>query len=86
MLMVEFKINVRNTTDGKQVTLEVEPQMSVQSVLDVVVDYWQFKNRVVLALSEGKENKLLNPSSTLEESKVVEGSELLIMPDSEGGF
>jgi hypothetical protein len=84
--MTEFKINVRNTTDGKQVTLEVEPQMTVQSVLDVVVDYWQFKNRVVLALSEGKENKLLNPSSTLEENKIAEGTELLIMPDSEGGF
>jgi|YelNatPaOPRAMG01_1025707.scaffolds.fasta_scaffold03317_10 hypothetical protein len=84
--MKEFKISVRNTTDGKQVTLEVEPQMTIQSILDVVVDYWQFKNRVVLALSEGKENKLLNPSSTLEENKIVEGTELLIMPDSEGGF
>lgn len=83
--MTEFKINVRNTTDGKQVTLEVEPQMTIQSILEVVTEYWQFKNRVVLALTQGKENKILAPNTTLEENKITELTELLIMPDSEGG-
>ncbi len=83
--MTEFKINVRNTTDGKQVTLEVEPQMTIQSILEVVTEYWQFKNRVVLALTQGKENKILAPTTTLEENKITELTELLIMPDSEGG-
>lgn len=84
--MTAFKINVRNSTDGKQVTLEVEPEMTIQSILDVIIEYWQFKNRVVLALAQGKENKILNPSTTIQENKITEGIELLIMPDSEGGF
>ena len=53
--MTAFKINVRNSTDGKQVTLEVEPEMTIQSILDVIIEYWQFKNRVVLALAQGKD-------------------------------
>ena len=42
----------------------------------------QLKDRFVLAT---KDNKILNPDTTLAEAGVTEGSELLLMPDPTGG-
>ena len=80
--MGEFTIKVVHTTSGKEVKLAVEPSFTVNSVLEVLADSLQLKDRFVLATSD---NKILDPSITLADAGLTEGSELLLMPDPTGG-
>lgn len=81
--MAEFNIKVSHTTSGKEITLAVEPEFTVQAVLDVLVDALQLKDRFVLA--KASDNKLLSPEVTLKDANVAEGETLLLMPDPTGG-
>jgi len=80
--MGEFTIKVVHTTSGKEVKLVVEPSFTVNSVLEVLAEGLQLKDRFVLATSG---NKILDPNTTLADAGVTEGSELLLMPDPTGG-
>ncbi len=81
--MPEFNIKITHTTSGKEVTLAVEEAFTVQSVLDVLVDSLQLKDRFVLA--KASDNKLLTPEMTLKDAGINEGEKLLLMPDPTGG-
>ncbi len=81
--MAEFNIKVSHTTTGKEITLAVEPEFAVQSVLDVLVDALQLKDRFVLA--KASDNKILSPEMLLKDAGVTEGETLLLMPDPTGG-
>ncbi len=81
--MAEFNIVVSHTTTGKEITLAVEPEFTVQSVLDALVESLQLKDRFVLA--KGSDNKILSPEITLNDAGVKEGETLLLMPDPTGG-
>ena len=81
-LMNEFKITVVHSTSGKELVLAVEPQFTVASLLEVLVENLQLKDRFVLATQD---NKLLNPDVTLQEAGVSEGGRLILMPDPTGG-
>lgn len=81
--MAEFNIKVSHTTSGKEITLAVEPEFTVQSVLDVLVDSLQLKDRFVLA--KASDNKILTPEITMNDAGVKEGETLLLMPDPTGG-
>ncbi len=82
--MAEFNIKVSHTTSGKEITLAVEPEFTVQSVLDALVDSLQLKDRFVLA--KASDNKILSPDMLLKDAGVVEGETLLLMPDPTGGY
>jgi len=81
--MAEFNIVVSHTTTGKEITLAVEPEFTVQSVLDALMESLQLKDRFVLA--KGSDNKILSPEITLNDAGVKEGETLLLMPDPTGG-
>ena len=80
--MAEFNITVSHTTSGKDTVLAVEPEFSVSSVLEVLTESLQLKDRFVLATQD---NKILNPDATLQEAGVKENDTLLLMPDPTGG-
>ncbi|MFH1257313.1 MAG: hypothetical protein ABIG96_01545 [Candidatus Micrarchaeota archaeon] len=80
--MAEFNITVSHTTSGKETVLAVEPEFTVSSVLEVLTESLQLKDRFVLATQD---NKILNPDSTLQEVGIKENDTLLLMPDPTGG-
>lgn len=78
----EFNITVSHTTSGKEIVVAVEPGFTVGSVLEVLTESLQLKDRFVLATTD---NKVLNPEVTVEEAGLKEGALLLLMPDPTGG-
>lgn len=80
--MAEFNIVVSQTTTGKEITVAVEPEFTVNSVLEVLTENLQLKDRFVLA---SEDNKILNPESTMNDAGLKEGSKLLLIPDPTGG-
>ncbi|MFH0973320.1 MAG: hypothetical protein V1817_00845 [Candidatus Micrarchaeota archaeon] len=78
----EFNITVTHTTSGKEVVVAVEPEFTVGSVLDVLTESLQLKDRFVLA---SPDNKVLNPEAKVADAGLKEGSRLLLMPDPTGG-
>lgn len=80
--MAEFNIVVIQTTSGKEITMAVEPEFTVGSVLDVLVENLQLKDRFVLATED---NKILNPETTITEAGLKEGSKIMLIPDPTGG-
>lgn len=77
-----YNISVTHSTSGKEIVLEVEENYTVSSVLEVLVENLQLKDRFVLATGE---NKILNPEITLKEAGVAQNAELILMPDPTGG-
>ncbi len=82
VLVVEFNITVTQTTSGKEVVVAVEPDYTVGSILDVLTESLQLKDRFVLASTD---NKVLNPDVKVSDAGLTEGSRLLLMPDPTGG-
>jgi uncharacterized ubiquitin-like protein YukD len=80
--MAEFTITVSHTTTGKDITMAVEPQFSVNDVLEVLTENLQLKDKHVLA---NHQDEILSPEASLEESGVKEGDVLVLMPDPTGG-
>ncbi|MEM0475212.1 MAG: hypothetical protein QW343_00245 [Candidatus Norongarragalinales archaeon] len=80
--VAEFNITVTHTTSGKEVVVAVEPDFTISSILEVLTESLQLKDRFVLASTD---NKVLNPEATVAEAGLVEGSRLLLMPDPTGG-
>lgn len=80
--MAEFTISVQHTTTGKEITLAVEPQFTVNDLLSVLVENLQLKDRFVLATPD---NKILGPETTLKDAGITEGATLVLMPDPTGG-
>jgi hypothetical protein len=80
--MVEYNVTVTHSTSGKEITMAVEPQFTVGSVLEVLAENLQLKDRFVLATAD---NKILNPDLSLKEAGVAEGAKLILMPDPTGG-
>ncbi len=80
--MTEFNITVSHTTSGKETVLAVEPDFTISSVLEVLTESLQLKDRFVLAT---KENKILSPEMTLQDAGVKPNDTLLLMPDPTGG-
>lgn len=77
-----YNISVTHSTSGKEIVLEVEETYAVASVLEVLVENLQLKDRFVLATGD---NRILNPEITLKEAGVAENAELILMPDPTGG-
>ncbi|HLC48640.1 MAG TPA: hypothetical protein VJI13_06205 [Candidatus Norongarragalinales archaeon] len=80
--MAEFNITVSHTTSGKETVLAVEGEFTVSSVLEVLTESLQLKDRFVLATQD---NKILNPETSLQEAGIKENDTLLLMPDPTGG-
>jgi molybdopterin converting factor small subunit len=78
----EFNITINHTTSGKEVVLAVEQEFTVASILEVLAENLQLKDRFVLAT---KDNKILNPELTVKDAGIQEGDTLLLMPDPTGG-
>ncbi len=80
--MAEYKISVTHSTSGKEIVVAVEEGFTVGSVLEVLAENLQLKDRFVLATGD---NKILSPDATLKEAGVAAGAELILMPDPTGG-
>jgi len=80
--MAEFTVSITHTTTGKEITLAVEPQFTVNEVLQVLAENLQLKDRFVLATPD---NKILSPEATLKDAGLKEGDSLVLMPDPTGG-
>ena len=80
--MAEFNIVVVQTTSGKEITVAVEPGFTIGSVLQVLVENLQLKDRFVLATED---NKILSPDVTVSEAGLAEGSKIILIPDPTGG-
>ena len=80
--MTEFNITVNHTTSGKETVLAVEPGFTISSILEVLTETLQLKDRFVLATSD---NKILDPALTVEEAGITENAVLMLMPDPTGG-
>lgn len=80
--MAEFNIVINQTTSGKEITVAVEPEFTIQSVLDVLVESLKLKDRFVLATVE---NKILDPEITVKDAGLQPDSKLLLIPDPTGG-
>jgi len=78
-----YNIRVTHSTSGKEIVLEVEESYTVASVLEVLVENLQLKDRFVLATAD---DKILNPELTLKDAGVGANSELTLMPDPTGGL
>ena len=82
MQVAEFNIVVVQSTSGKEITRSVEQEFTLGSVLEVLVENLQLKDRFVLATED---NKILSPETTISESGLQEGSKILLIPDPTGG-
>ncbi len=80
--MAEFNVNVLVTTTGKQVVLAVEPEFTIDSILNVLGETLQLKDRFVLANAE---NKILSGDVTVAQAGLAEGATLQLLPDPTGG-
>jgi len=80
--VTEFNIIVNQTTTSKEITVAVEPEFTVNAVLEVLTENLQLKDRFVLATED---NKILNPETTMQDAGLKEGSKLLLIPDPTGG-
>ncbi len=80
--MAEFNITVVLATTGKEVVLAVEPDFTVNSILDVLRDSLKLKDRFVLAT---RDNQILAGDTTIADAGVKEGDSLQLMPDPTGG-
>lgn len=82
MEVTEFNITVMHTTSGKEIVVAVQPEFTISSLLEVLSENLQLKDRFVLATPD---NKILSPETTVKEAGLKEGSVLLLMPDPTGG-
>ena len=80
--MAEFNIVVVQTTSGKEITVAVENGFTIGSVLEVLVENLQLKDRFVLATED---NKILSPETTVNEAGLIEGAKVMLIPDPTGG-
>lgn len=80
--MAEFNIVVVQTTSGKEITVAVEPEFTIGSVLEVLIENLQLKDRFVLATQD---NKILSPETTVSDAGLAEGSKIMLIPDPTGG-
>ncbi len=80
--MAEFNIVVVQTTSGKEITVAVEPEFTIGSVLEVLIENLQLKDRFVLATQD---NKILSPENTVNEAGLQEGAKVMLIPDPTGG-
>jgi hypothetical protein len=80
--MTEFNIIVVQSTSGKEITMSVEPEFTLGSVLEVLVENLQLKDRFILATED---NKILSPETKISEAGLNEGSKILLIPDPTGG-
>ncbi|VVB67162.1 Uncharacterised protein [Candidatus Norongarragalina meridionalis] len=80
--MAEFNVTVTHSTSGKEIVVAVEPTFTISSVLEVLTESLQLKDRFVLAT---KDNKILNPELTISDAGIKEGDSLLLIPDPTGG-
>jgi molybdopterin converting factor small subunit len=80
--LAEFNITITHTTTGKEITLAVEPEFTISSVLEVLAENLKLKDRFVLATQD---NQILDPDATIGDVGLKEGDTLLLMPDPTGG-
>ena len=80
--MAEFNIVVVQTTSGKEITVAVEPEFTIGSVLEVLIENLQLKDRFVLATAD---NKILSPETTVADAGLAEGAQIMLIPDPTGG-
>ena len=80
--MAEFTVTVTHTTTGKEIVVAVEEAYTISSVIEVLSENLQLKDRFVLATPD---QKVLNTDTTIAEAGLKQGAILLLMPDPTGG-
>ena len=79
---MSIKVRVRNAENGATVDMELEGENTVDEIIEGVAGYWQ-KDAGSYVLRRGK--KLLRGQQTVVEAAILDGDELELIPDPEGG-
>jgi molybdopterin converting factor small subunit len=77
-----IRITVRDATTGNKVEMELEPDSTVDEVIESAASYWG-KDSGAYIMRYGK--KLLTGKSVLADIELQAGDTLEIIPDPEGG-
>lgn len=79
---MSLKVRVRNAESGATVDMELEGENTVDEIIEGVAGYWQ-KDAGAYVLRRGK--RLLRGQQTVVEAAILDGDELELIPDPEGG-
>ncbi|MBI0583066.1 MAG: hypothetical protein ISF22_02435 [Methanomassiliicoccus sp.] len=73
---------MRNAETGSVIDVELEQENLVEEIISSAANHWE-KDPGAYVLRKGK--KLLRGKQTVLEACIVEGDELEVIPDPEGG-
>jgi len=77
-----IRITVRDATTGNKAEMELEPNNTVEEIIESAASYWG-KDSGAYIMRHGK--KLLAGKSTIADIGLQKGDVLEIIPDPEGG-
>ncbi|MDR3206332.1 MAG: hypothetical protein LBT41_04480 [Candidatus Methanoplasma sp.] len=76
------RVTVVNTLNNSSIRMELEPNESVEDIVDTAAEYWG-KDAGAYVLRKG--SKLLNGSQRIEEINLYDDDVIEMIPDPEGG-
>lgn len=82
VIAMSLRVRVRNAETGASVEMELEPENTVEEIIESAAGYWQ-KDAGAYVLRRGK--SLLRGQETIVEAGVGNGDGLELIPDPEGG-
>lgn len=77
-----MRITVRDADTGSRIEMDLEPENTVEDVVDSAANYWN-KNPGAYVLKHGK--KILRGPMTVTEVGLKPGTLIELIPDPEGG-
>lgn len=82
MIDIPLRIRVRNAETGATVDMELEPENTIEEIIEGAAGYWE-KDAGAYVLRLGK--RLLRGQQTVAEAKIMDNDQLELIPDPEGG-
>lgn len=77
-----LRIRVRNAESGATVDMELEAENTVEEIIEGAAGYWE-KDPGAFVLRSGK--RLLRGQQIVADARIMDGDQLELIPDPEGG-
>ncbi len=77
-----IRLKVKNAEMGKELTLEISPDETVEDVINSAAEFWN-KDSGAYIIRRGKQ--ILQGSMKISEIGVLDGDVVELIPDPEGG-
>ncbi len=78
--MSELKLIVRTADRARKAEIELPPQMTGADVIQAAVEKWSLPTDTDYSLVNATQQKILNPTDTLERASVAPGDVLEVQP------